>query len=156
MATKKACASDSWPVTPTRSVSPIAPIAADIANRPVWSQKLSAYCGSHSRNSTSAAGTSIVRRRSDTGDLPRAEEPRGPPQEHREQDDVRNHLGQPAAEERDLVLVPGREGRRDADRQPSPHRAGRRVEPAEHGGGDRGQRKQPRGVVDARRRKARE
>src|SRR4051794_33990987 len=105
---KNACASESWPVTPTSSVRPIAPIAADIAKRPVCSQKPSAYCGSHSRKTTrpaTATRPTSRRRPSDTGDLPRPEEPRGPPQQHAEQHEVRHDLGQPAAEERDLVLV---------------------------------------------------
>src|SRR3954447_16472757 len=100
---KNACASESWPVTPTRSVSPIAPMAADIAKRPVCSQKPSAYCGSHTRNAMSAmAATRATRRRrpSDTGDLPRPEQARRPPQQHAEQHEVRHDLGEPAAEER--------------------------------------------------------
>jgi hypothetical protein len=41
MATKNACPSESCPVVPTSSVSPIAPIAEAIANSPVWSQNAS-------------------------------------------------------------------------------------------------------------------
>ena len=41
MATKNACASESWPAIPTRIVSPIAAMIDAIANRPVCSQKLS-------------------------------------------------------------------------------------------------------------------
>jgi hypothetical protein len=41
MATKKACASDSWPAVPTRIVRPIAAMIDAIANSPVCSQKLS-------------------------------------------------------------------------------------------------------------------
>src|SRR3954465_10091609 len=117
---KNACASDSWPVTPTSSVRPIAPIAADIAKSPVCSQKPSAYCGSQSRNTTRPAiATRPISRRcaSDTGDLPRPEEPRRPPQEHEQQHDVGHDLRQPAPEERDVVLVAGGERRRHADEQ---------------------------------------
>ena len=54
MPMKNACASDSWPVVPTSSVNPMAPMAALIANSPVCIQKASAYCGSHSSTATSA------------------------------------------------------------------------------------------------------
>ena len=50
MPTKNALASDSWPVVPTSSVNPMAPMAALIANSPVCIQKASAYCGSHSKH----------------------------------------------------------------------------------------------------------
>src|SRR3954452_1364745 len=133
---KNACASESWPVTPTSSVSPIAPIAADIAKRPVCSQKPSAYCGSQRRNTTRAAiATRPIRRRreSDTRDLPRPEQARRPPQQHEQQHDVGHDLGQPAPEERELVLVAGGERRRDSDQQPADDRAGGRVEPTDDG-----------------------
>src|ERR671933_2048244 len=97
---------------PSSSLSPIAPIAADIAKSPVCSQNPSAYCGSQSRNATRAtiATRPISRRRpSDTGDLPRPEQPRRAPEQDREQHDVRHDLGEAAAEERDLVLVARRE-----------------------------------------------
>src|SRR5919201_4334982 len=102
---KNACASDSWPVTPTSSVSPIAPIAALIANRPVCSQKPSAYCGSHSRKAASATQPTRrsvrreIGRRSDTGQLPPAEEPGRPPQKDHEEHDVGHDVRQPAPEE---------------------------------------------------------
>src|SRR3954453_7701551 len=133
---KNACASESWPVTPTSSVSPIAPIAADIAKSPVWSQKPSAYCGSHSRKTTRpaiATRPSRRRRASDTGDLPRPEEPRRPPQQDEQQHDIGHDLRQAAPEERELVLVAGRERRRNADQQAARHRAGGRVEAADDG-----------------------
>src|SRR4051794_11813283 len=150
---KNACASDSWPVTPTSSVRPIAPIAADIANSPVCSQKPSAYCGNQSRNTTrpAIATRPISRRRaSDTGDLPRPEQPRRPPQQHAEQHEVRHALGQAAAEERDLVLVARRERRRDADEQAADDRARRRVQAADDSRRDRGEREQVRRVAHTR------
>src|SRR3954463_4521063 len=144
---------------PTSSVRPIAPIAADIANRPVCSQKPSAYWGSHTRNTTRPMATTRLtsrRRPSDTRDLPRAEQPRRPPQEPQQQHDVGHDLRQPPAEEGDLVLVAGRERRRDPDDEPPDDRAGRRVEAAENSGRDGGQREQPGRVVHARGREARE
>src|SRR5215218_4170499 len=112
---------------PPSSVSPIAAIAADIANSPVCSQNASAYSGSHSRNTISATSATRVarRRRSDTGQLPCPEQTRRPPQQHEQQHDERDDLRQPAAEERDLVLVAGRERRRHADHEPADDRARR-------------------------------
>src|SRR3954470_7126890 len=104
---KKAWASESCPVVPTSSVSPMAAIAALIANRPVCSQKPSAYCGIQSRAPTST--TQPRMRNLDTGHLPRAEEAPRPPQQDREQDRVGHNVGQAAPEERDVVLVAGRE-----------------------------------------------
>src|SRR3954471_21289865 len=108
---KNACASESCPVTPTSSVSPMAAIAALMANRPVCSQKPSAYCGSHSSTPTST--TQPTMRALDTGHLPGPEQAPGPPQQDHEQDRVGHDARQPAAEERDVVLVAGREARRD-------------------------------------------
>src|SRR5437016_5178304 len=115
MAMKKALASDSWPVTPTSSVRPMAPIAALIANRPVCSQKAWAYCGSHNSTAASATQPARLTTTSDTGDLPRTEEAPWPPEQDREQHDVRHDVRQPAAEERDLILVAGRQRLRRAD-----------------------------------------
>src|SRR4051794_29401673 len=82
MPTKNALASDSWPVVPTSSVNPMAPIAALIANSPVCIQNASAYCGSHSSTTMS---TIHAIRDLDTGQLPRPEQPGGPPEQHDEQ-----------------------------------------------------------------------
>src|SRR5919202_2733926 len=112
---KNACASDSWPVTPTSSVSPTAPMAALIANSPVCIQKASAYCGSHSSTAISAIH---AMRALDTGQLPLPEQPGRPPQQHDEQHHVRDDVRQPAAEEREIVLIAGRELLRDADHEP--------------------------------------
>src|SRR6187200_2551416 len=115
MPTKNAAASDSWPVVPTSSVKPMAPMAALIANSPVCIQKASAYCGSH--NSTTITAIQAMRDL-DTGQLPRTEQPGGPPQQHDEQHHVRDDVRQPAAEERQAVLVAGRKLLRDADHEP--------------------------------------
>src|SRR5919199_3970745 len=128
MPTKNACASDSWPVVPTSSVSPMAPIAALIANSPVCIQKASAYCGSHSSTAISAIH---AMRALDTGQLPRPEEPARPPQQHDEQHHVRDDVRQPAAEERQVVLVARGELLRDADDEPRDDRPGGRVQAAE-------------------------
>src|ERR687886_2742156 len=106
MPMKNACASDSWPVVPTSSVSPMAPMAALIVNSPVCIQKASAYCGSHNSTTISA---SPAMRPLDTGQLPRPEQPGGPPQQHDEQHHVGDDVRQPAAEKRQVVLVAGRE-----------------------------------------------
>src|SRR4051794_7288091 len=120
---KNAVASDSWPAIPTNSVSPIAAIAALIANRPVCSQKASAYCGIHSSSSASAIQPTVFPLGLDTCDLPRAEQPRRPPQQDREQHDVRDHVREPATEEVDVVLIAGRELLRDADDEAADERA---------------------------------
>src|SRR5690242_19128228 len=129
---KNACASDSWPVVPTSSVSPMAPMAALIANSPVCIQNAAAYCGSHSRKAISAIQTIHAMRDLDTGQLPRPEQPGGTPQQHDEEHDVRDDVRQPAAEERQVVLVAGRELLRDADDQPGDDGPGGRVQAAEH------------------------
>src|SRR4051794_26080840 len=131
MPTKNACASDSWPVVPTSSVSPMAPMAALIANRPVCIQKASAYCGSQSSRAISAIHPTQAMRGLDTGQLPRPEQPRGPPQQHDEEHDVRDDVRQPATEEGQVILVTGRKLLRDADDQPRDDGAGRRVQAAE-------------------------
>src|SRR5215217_1499331 len=125
MPTKNAAARDSWPVVPTSSVSPMAPMAALIANSPVCIQKASAYCGSHSRTAISAIK---AMRALDTGQLPRTEQPAGPPQQHDEQHHVRDDVRQPATEERQVVLVAGRKLLRNPDHQPRDDRAGGRVQ----------------------------
>src|SRR3954447_21215045 len=121
---KNACASESCPVTPTSSVSPMAPIAALMVNRPVCSQKAWAYCGSHSSNAASAIQPPIAFL--DTTQLPRPEQPRRPPQQDHEQHHVRDHVRQPPAEERELVLITGRHRLGDADQQPADDRPGGR------------------------------
>src|SRR3954453_9561017 len=98
---KNACASESCPVTPVSSVSPMAPIAALMVNRPVCSQKPSAYWGSHSRKPASTIQPTIAFL--DTGHLLRPEEPGGPLEENYEQHRVRDDVRQPPAQERDLV-----------------------------------------------------
>src|SRR5919197_4812210 len=134
MPMKNACASDSWPVVPTSSVSPMAPMAALIANSPVCIQKASAYCGSHSITTIT---TSSAMRPLDTGQLPRPEEPGRPPQQHDEQHHVGDDVRQAAAEEGQLVLIAGRELLHDADDQPRDDGPRGRVQAAEHGDRDR-------------------
>src|SRR3954471_17959548 len=134
MPTKNALASDSWPVVPTSSVNPMAPMAALIANRPVCIQKASAYCGSHSSTTMS---TIHAMRDLDTGQLPRPEQPGGPPQQHDEQHHVRDDVRQPATEEREAVLIARRQLLRDADHEPRDDGAGGRVQATEHGHRDR-------------------
>src|SRR3954447_11438562 len=146
-------------VTPTSSWRPIAPIAADIANSPVWSQNASKYSGTHSSTTTRAIASNRTRRsrrRSDTADLPAAEDAGWAPEEHEQQRDVRHDLRETTSEERDLVLVTRGHRRRHTDREASDHRAARRVQTAEHGCRDRGQREQAGRVVDAGGREARE
>src|SRR4051794_6211187 len=121
MPTKNALASDSWPVVPTSSVNPMAPIAALIANSPVCIQKASAYCGSHSSTAISAIH---AMRCLDTGHLPRPEQPGGPPEQHDEQHHVRDHVRQSAAEERQVVLIAGSELLCDPDHEPRDDGAG--------------------------------
>src|SRR3954447_22526854 len=133
MATKNAVASDNCPVTPTSSVSPIAPIAALMANRPVCSQKAWAYCGSQSRNAASTIQPARRTQGLDTGLLPRSEEAPRPPQQDREQHDVGHHVRQAPAQEGQLVLIAGRQGLGCPDEQAGDQCAGGRVEPAEHG-----------------------
>src|SRR5919112_4059723 len=112
---KNACASESCPVTPTSSVSPMAAIAADIAKRPVCSQKPSRKYGATSSATSSAISAVRPASRSDTVDLRRSEEPRRPPQQDEQQHDVGDDLAQPAAQERQLVLIAGGERDRHAD-----------------------------------------
>src|SRR3954467_11064151 len=103
---KNACASESWPATPTSSVSPMAPIAALMVNRPVCSQKASAYCGSHSSRAASAIQRSpTIAFVLDTTQLPRPEQPGGPPQQDHEQHHSPYDVRQPPAEECDASLV---------------------------------------------------
>src|SRR5215210_7646864 len=104
---KNAVASDSWPVTPNSSVSPIAPIAALMAKSPVCSQKPSAYCGSHSSRAASAAQPTRFTTTSDTSELPCPEEAPRTPEQDREQHDVGHDVRQTAAQESDVVLVAG-------------------------------------------------
>src|SRR3954452_22453855 len=114
---KNACASESCPVTPTSSVSPMAPIAALMANSPVCSQKPSAYCGNHSRTPASTIQPMIPFL--DTAHLPRPEQPRGPPEQDHEQHRVRDDVRQASTEERDLILVAGCHRLGDTDQQPA-------------------------------------
>src|SRR3954464_616763 len=100
---KNACASESCPVTPTSSVSPMAAIAALMANTPVCSQKPSAYCGNHSRTPASTIQPMIAFL--DTAHLLRPEQPRGAPEQDDEQHRVWDDVRQPPAEERDLILI---------------------------------------------------
>src|SRR3954469_20272525 len=144
---KNACASESCPVTPTSSVSPMAPIAALMANSPVCSQKPSAYCGSHSSSTASAIQPMIAFL--DTAQLPRPEQPGGPPQQDHEQHRVRDDVGQPPAEERDLVLVAGRHRLGDADQQAADDRSGGRVQTAEDRDRDGAECEQPSCVGDS-------
>src|SRR3954454_1957303 len=139
MPTKNAVASDSWPVVPTSSVSPMAPMAELIAKSPVCIQKASAYCGSHSSR---AIRTPQAIRALDTGQLPRPEQPGGSPHQHDEQHHVRDDVRQPAAQERQVVLVAGRELLSDADHEPRDDGPGGRVQPSEHGYRDRAERQQ--------------
>ena len=55
MATKNACASESWPAMPTSSDRPIAATIAAIANSAVCSQKLSSQSGSAASTTTTPA-----------------------------------------------------------------------------------------------------
>src|SRR3954454_1594584 len=142
MAMKNALASDSCPVTPTSSVRPIAAIAALMANSPVCSQNPSAYCGSHSSTPARTIQPSRLTTVSDTRQLPRSEQSRRPPQQDDEQHDVGDDVGQPAAQERDLVLVARRQRLRDADQQAPDERSGGGVETAENRHGYRAQRQQ--------------
>src|SRR4051812_25304901 len=128
MAMKKALARESWPVLPTSSVRPIAPIAADMANRPVCIQNASAYCGSHSSTRTRTTQPIFLY----TRDLTGPEQAPRPPQQHGEEHDVGHDVAQPAAEERELVLVARGQLDRDADDQPADERARGGVEPTEH------------------------
>src|SRR3954471_1475536 len=137
MATKNAVASDNCPVTPTSSVSPIAPIAALIANSPVCSQKASAYCGIQSNKATNPIQAMVFL---DTRHLVGSEEAGRPPQQDREQDHVRHHVRESAAEEGEVVLISRRQLLGHADQEAADERAGRGVEPAEHRDGDRAQR----------------
>src|SRR3954468_10790030 len=149
---KNACASESCPVTPTSSVSPMAPIAAAMVNRPVASQKPWAYWGSHSRKPASTIQAMIAFL--DTAHLPRPKQPRGPPQQDHEQHRVWHDVRQPPAEERDLVLVAGRHRLSDTDQQPADDRAGGRVQAAEDRDRDGAEREQPGRVGDAAGREA--
>src|SRR3954452_857245 len=146
MPTKNAAASDSWPVVPTSTVSPMAPMAALIANSPVCIQNASAYWGSQSSTAISAIHPM---RALDTGQLPRPEQARGPPQQHDEQHHVRDDVRQPAAEERQVVLVAGRELLRDADHQPGDDGPGGRVQASEHGHRNRAESQQAGHVAHA-------
>src|SRR3954462_7817640 len=138
---KNACASESCPVTPTSSVSPMAAIAALMAKRPVCSQKPSAYCGNHSRTPASTIQPMIAFL--DTAHLTRPEQPGGPPEQDHEQHRVRDDVRQTPAEERDLVLVAGRHRLGDSDQQAADDRSGGRVQTAEDRDRDGAEREQP-------------
>src|SRR4051794_20097390 len=126
---KNAVASDNWPVVPTSNVSPMAAIAALIANRPVCSQNASMYCGSHSSSAAKAIQPIV---RLDTRQLPGPEQTGGAPQQAREQHDVGPHVREPPAQEREVVLVAGRQLLGDTDDQAADERADRGVHPPQH------------------------
>src|SRR5919112_658243 len=135
-ARKKAWASESCPVVPTRRFSPIAPTIAPNTAKPVRSQNSSTYSGSASsttRSATTSSGRSHERRerrgrvpvrsagprlapggaervRSDTCQLLGPEQPRRADQQDDDHHDVRHHLAEPAPQERQLLLVAGGEG----------------------------------------------
>src|SRR3954462_7120766 len=79
---RAACPRDSWPATPTSRVSPTAPMAVAITNRPVCSQKSDSTRGSASATRTSATPPIRLGRReegsSDTDGLLAAQQARGP------------------------------------------------------------------------------
>src|SRR4051794_19176584 len=127
MATKKAVASDSCPVTPTSSVSPIAPIAALMAKSPVCSQKPSRYCGSHNNSPASTTQATRLTATSDTGELPCPEQAPRPPQQDGEQHDVGHDVRQPTTEEGELVLIARGQRLGRPDQQAADQGAGGRV-----------------------------
>src|SRR4051794_10778913 len=101
MATKNACASESWPATPISSDRPIAAIIDAIANSAVCSQKLSSQIGRAASTTTTPAVASAL----DTGHVLGSEEPVRPHQQHQQHHDVGGDRAQTAAEERELVLI---------------------------------------------------
>src|ERR671912_742189 len=56
---------------------------------------------------------------SDTGELLRAEQPGGTEHQHRDHHDEGDDGTEPAAQEQQLILVPGGEGLGDPDQQPA-------------------------------------
>src|SRR3954464_13759204 len=120
MATKNACASASCPAIPTSSESPIAAIIDAIANRAVCSQNDSTQIGTAASTTTAAIASAHL----DTGDLPGSEQTARAHQQHEQHHDVGRDGAEPAAEERQLVLIARGEHRDDADQQPADDRAG--------------------------------
>src|SRR4051794_22912283 len=118
MAANAACPRDSWPATPTSRVSPTAPIAVAITNRPSCSQKSSSTSGSASAT-TSRTSTPIRRGRSDTDCLLAAEQPLGPHEQDDDHDDVGDDFSEAVAEEGQIALVAHRQRRDQSDDEAS-------------------------------------
>src|SRR3954469_1867334 len=135
MAAKAAWPRESWPAVPTRRVSPTAPMAVAITNRPSCSQNSWSTRGSASATTTSAR-TPSRRGRSDTDCLLAAEQALGPHEQDDDHDDVGRDLAETAAQEGQLVLVADGERGDQADDQAADDRPGHGVEAAEHPGGD--------------------
>src|SRR3954452_19781333 len=146
MATKNACASESWPATPISSDRPIAAIIDAIANSAVCSQKLSSQIGSAASTTTTAAVTSAL----DTGHVLGAEEAVRPHQQHEQHHDVGGDRAEAAAEEGELLLIARGEDGDDADDQAAGDRAARRGKPSHHVRGDPREGDQPDAAGDAR------
>src|SRR3954469_12358099 len=120
MAANAACPSDNWPATPTRRVSPTAPIAAPITNSPACSQKPDSRSG-RARATTRSASPPIRRGSSDTDGLLAAQQTRGPHEQDDDHDDVRGDLAEAGAEEAcEIALVAGDQGAGEPDEQ-APH-----------------------------------
>src|SRR4051812_25680201 len=142
---KKACPRDNCPAAPSRMVRPIAPTAAAIANRPMFSQNAETYRGSARRTTRAAvsaqrAGTRLAMRSRDvsgTADLLRAEQARGPPQQNADHDHVGHDVPKPSPEEGEGVLVLGDGHLGDAHDQAAHDRPAERVEAADDRGGER-------------------
>src|SRR3954452_10971779 len=135
MAANAAWPRDNWPATPTRRVSPTAPTAVAITNRPSCSQKSSSTSG-NARATRSRRRAPRRRGRSDTDCLLAAEQTLGPHEQDDDHDDVGHDLAEAAAEEAQVVLVADGQRGDQADHQAADHRPGHRVEPAENPGRD--------------------
>src|SRR6476660_5425187 len=122
MAAKAAWPRDSWPAVPTRSVSPTAPMAVAITNRPSCSQKSWSTSGSASATTSRPARPSR-RGRSDTDRLLAAEQTLGPHEQDDDHHDVGHDLAEAAAEEGQPALVAHGQRGDEADDQPPDHRA---------------------------------
>src|SRR3954468_15758083 len=116
MAAKAAWPSESCPATPTSRVSPTAPMAVAITNRPSCSQKSSSTSGSASAT-RSRPRTPSRRGRSDTDCLLAAEQTLGPHEQDDDHDDVGSDLAEAAAEEGQMALVADRQRRDQSDHQ---------------------------------------
>src|SRR4051794_10401159 len=149
MAAKAAWPRDSWPATPTRRVSPTAPMAVAITNRPSWSQKSSRTSGS-ARAMTSRPRTPSRRGRSDTDCLLTAEQTLGPHEQDDDHDDVGHDLAEAGAQEGEVALVAHGQRGDQADDQAADHGAGHGVEPTENPGGDGEEGRQRHGRRDSR------